>query len=115
MDILYVPYGVANNFGSYIELNQELKKFPKLHDSILKHELQHTQKGFLRNLVLDFTDKEFMFERMRFLLITPSARRQFNPFYKSGNKRFLDVNLLIAYGSITLFFIIAIVIIIKIF
>ena len=41
MEIKYVDYGIANRYTDYIELNKRLKDNPKLHNYILRHELDH--------------------------------------------------------------------------
>lgn len=48
MEIKEVEWGVANNFGEYIEMHKDLKMYPELYKQILAHEIGHTQ-GFSKS------------------------------------------------------------------
>ena len=39
--VIYKKYGLANNFGTHIEINEKLKYNKPLRDYIIKHELGH--------------------------------------------------------------------------
>jgi hypothetical protein len=103
MEIRYTPWGLANNFGDYIELNEHLKEYPKLHDMFLKHELQHTNKAFSKkDFLLDLQEqKASTFELLRFMFKYPKSLLQFAPFYKKGNAFVYDINLCIFYFVIS--------------
>lgn len=48
MEIREVEWGVANNFGDYVEVHKDLKDHPELYRQILAHELGHTA-GFSKS------------------------------------------------------------------
>ncbi len=98
MEIRLVDYGIANNFGDYIEINKELKKFPKLYNSILKHELQHTKKPFsLFDLKIDIKNKVPIFGLMKFMITRPKTWTQALPIYIRNKKLIYDFNLMLLY------------------
>jgi len=100
MQIEYVPYGIANKYAHKIELNENLKQFPKLHDAILQHEFKHTDaKGFNRkDFMLDFgEDKINNVELLKFMFKYPKSFFQFLPFYKRKDIIFYDINLIILW------------------
>lgn len=100
MNINYVKYGLANNYGDYIELNENLKKYPELHDFVLNHELGHTDKYFSwQDLKHDLNPSTSHHNKLiQFILRHPSTWTQFLPFYYSRSKGFVyDLNLIIVY------------------
>lgn len=102
MEIRYVPFGIANNFGEYIEVNENLKKYPKLHDAILRHELSHTNiPGFtLKDFMLDMSAPQKISNKqlISFMIHHPRAMKQFLPIYKQEGTIFYDINMLIVWG-----------------
>jgi hypothetical protein len=105
MEIRYVDYALANNFGSYVEINKALKGYPELHDAILKHELSHTDsKGFTKeDFLLDLAPSKISYWKLfKFMCIYPKAFFQFAPFYfqKIEDKRtfIYDINLCIVWS-----------------
>ncbi len=106
--IYYVKKGIANNFGDRIEIHEKLKRpeWEGLYESILKHELSHTNTTFsMRDLMLD-TKPTKPRKMWKFILTTPSSWWQFLPFYKSPISKgwALDINLFIIYGGFLLAF-----------
>jgi len=98
MEIKLVDYGVANNFGDCIEINKELKQFPKLYKSILTHELEHTQKPFsLFDLKIDIKNKISTIELIKFMITRPKTWTQALPIYIKNRKLIYDFNLIILY------------------
>jgi hypothetical protein len=103
MEIRYVDSGLANNFGDYIELNKYLKFYPELHDTILKHELSHTNnKGFTKeDFLLDFSPSKVNYWKLfKFMCMCPKSFLQFAPFYKQGKTIVYDINMIIAWSAI---------------
>lgn len=101
MEIRYVKHGIANNFGEYIELNENLKKYPKLHDALLKHELSHTNKpGFTKeDFMLDMNSGEVSYKQLlKFMINHPSSLSQVMPFYISNKTFIYDINMSIVWG-----------------
>lgn len=102
MEVRYVPFGIANNFGDYIELNENLKKYPKLHDSILYHEYSHTNNpGFtFKDFMLDLRSPSTVsnWELLKFMVQNPRSFIQLLPIYKQGNVIFYDINTSIIWG-----------------
>jgi len=100
LDIQYVETGLGNNFGTHIELNKNLKEYPKLHDAILNHELRHTDKLFTwKDLKNDLTENNVnSFEVLKFMLKYPKSFTQVLPFYFSKKHGFVyDINLIFIY------------------
>lgn len=103
MEIREVSYGVANNFGDYIEVNKNLKEYPKLYNQVLAHEFSHTdKKGFTKeDFMLDFGPSNVSYGQLLvFMIRHPKALTQLMPFYISNKKVIYDTNLLIAYSTI---------------
>lgn len=60
--IVVVNYGIASNYGDYIEINKKLDKYPKLKNKILKHEKRHkTGKYTWTDFSNDFQSKDSYF------------------------------------------------------
>ena len=93
IEIREINYGIGyyctNEGEHWIELNKHLKKYPKLHQSVLNHELEHAR---LNNKNIDFWhDFKSMFgpmnfELTKFSLKHPSALLSNSPilFTKKG-------------------------------
>ena len=100
MEVKYVNWGLANNFGTHIELNKNLKDYPHLHENILKHELNHSDKFFtLDDLKQDITPIMLnQLELIKFFFKYPRSLIQFLPFYWTIKKGFVyDINLIFIY------------------
>jgi len=83
MEIIYTNSGLANNFGNFLELNRNLKKYPKFHAEVLEHELGHGEgkNNFWHDLKDSFSllsVKVFLFS-----LRHPGALRDLSPFVRS--------------------------------
>ena len=102
MEVRYVPWGIANNFGTYIELNEHLPAYPELHKAILDHELAHTNNpGFTKkDLALDLGPSKVNYLKLfKFMCIYPKTFLQFAPFYKKGNVLVYDINMIISWSA----------------
>jgi len=100
LKIEYIKHSIGNNFGDLIELNENLKKYPNLHDSILRHELKHTNKFFtLSDLKTDLTDTNVdSYQLLKFMLRYPKSFFQFFPVYWNKKHGFIyDLNLILIY------------------
>ena len=98
--IVYVPYGLANRYDNIIEVNENLKLYPELHDSILNHELSHTdKKGFTKeDFILDLGPSNVdYYKLLKFMLVYPKSFWQFAPIYKRDKIVFYDINMCIAW------------------
>ena len=97
MEIRYVDYGVANNFGDYIEMNKNLKQYPKLYKPILAHELKHSKGGLtMEDVRNDFLQKSNVnsWSLFKFMFTHPKSLTQVLPFYYTRSKGFVyDINL----------------------
>jgi len=104
MEIRYVNEGIANRYDEVIELNENLKKYPKLHDFMLKHEMDHTStEGFTKqDFLLDINPGKISYrELMKFMIKNPKSFYQLLPFYKRNNIVFYDINLIISWTVVT--------------
>ena len=107
MRISYVNHGIGNNFGEEIEINENLKKYPSLHDKVLQHELGHTDKLFTKkDFTMDLLESNVnSFQMLKFMLRHPRSFSQLLPIYWTKKHGFVyDINLCIMY--IAIFFII---------
>ena len=103
MEVRYVNYAIANNFGDYVELHEGLKAYPQLHDYILKHELEHTNKeGFTKDdFMHDIAQQQYSWKDMlKFLVNNPSALIQLLPAYKKGDTVYYDINMILIWTGI---------------
>lgn len=103
--IKYVKYAVANTFSDgTIELHKDLKKYPKLHNKILAHELKHNVgRNTKEDLKNDFTTF-YGLDLFLFMIKRPRTWIQISPILFANGKWHLDINLFIAYAlAITLF------------
>lgn len=103
MKVIYVPWAIANRFDEHIELNENLPKYPELHDAILEHELSHTDnpKFNKEDFLLDLGPTKVNYWKLfKFMCLYPKTFLQFAPIYKQGNTLFYDKNLLIVYSVI---------------
>lgn len=100
MEVRYVPYGLANNFGTHIELNENLKQYPELHDTILEHELSHTQETFTKkDLLLDLESPKFsQIKLIEFMLKHPKSFLQLAPIYRMKGVWYYDINMILIYS-----------------
>jgi len=98
MKIHYINYGIGfchnENGKSIIELNKHLKKYPKLHQSVLNHELEHARLNskhidFWHDLKALFSPMNF--ELTKFSLRHPSALLSSSPIFFT--KKGIAVNL----------------------
>ena len=108
MEIREVNHSIANRFDGYIEINKNLKKYPKLLEPILKHELAHTNKTFTwYDFKLDFvsnTNVNYL-DLFKFMLKYPRSFLQLSPILIVKRKLIVDINLFIIYSSFLLVFI----------
>jgi len=99
LKIEYVNHSIGNNYGEEIELNESLKKYPRLHKQVLLHELGHTKQGFKKNFMHDITEtKVSNKELISFMIHNPKSFYQFRPFFWHKKYGFVyDLNLIIIY------------------
>ena len=103
MKIKYINYGTGNRVGNIIYLNKDLKKYPKLHDAILKHEIKHTGMFSMFDFNLDLTNKDLAKvknEWWSFIIKYPRAWVNFLPVLKLGSSWCFDVSIIIVWGII---------------
>lgn len=103
--IIKVNKGIANRYPNYtIEINNKLysQEYKPLLSQILKHETEHTDKGWsYKDLLHDlkFNPKGYW----KFVFTTPNSWWQFAPIYKSSfGKWFFDNTLLLTYGILAI-------------
>jgi len=101
MEIREVNHGIANNFGTYIEINKHLKNYPNLLAPILEHELSHTNKVVsMQDFKLDFMMTEAIRYKQLFWFMVkhPKSFTQLLPFYFTKKHEFVyDINLMVMY------------------
>lgn len=96
-----VEYGIANNFGTHIEINKNLIAYPKLLKPILEHEFAHTNKKVsMEDFKLDFIMPQAIHQKelVKFMLKHPKSFTQLLPIYYSKEKGIVyDFNLIVMY------------------
>ncbi len=100
MKLKYINYGMGNRVGETIYLHKKLKKFPELHDAILKHERNHTDNWNLKDVMIDISNKELKGKKIefyKFILTTPSSWINFFPVMKLDDNWCFDLSLMIFY------------------
>ena len=100
MNLKFVDWGIANNFGEYIEIHKDLPKHPELYRPILNHELSHTDdKGFSwEDLKLDVKRIPNLnyWNLIKFMISRPKTWIQFLPvYYQRGKGIVYDLNQMI--------------------
>ena len=97
MEIRFVEWGLANRFKDHIELNENLKDHPSLLNSILKHELHHTDGN---DFMHDINSMEGidMKELIKFMAFHPKTLIQILPFYIHNRKLVYDLHTLGVWG-----------------
>ena len=112
MEIRYVNTGIANNFDTHIEINENLKKYPNLLEPILKHELSHDKgRWSKKDFKLDFFSKSGVnsMELFKFMFKHPKSFSQLLPVIYRKKKGFIiDINLLIMYLIMITIFVVTI-------
>lgn len=103
VQIEYIEWGLANRFSDRIELNENLKKYPKLHAAILEHELgHHNSNSFRQDFAHDLApmNKLSQADLLKFMFKHPKTWTQFAPFYWSPRRKdfIIDYNMTIIYG-----------------
>ncbi len=108
MKIIEVNHSIANRFNGYIEINENLKKYPNLYKPILKHELDHTNKLWsLHDFKLDMISNTGVnyWNLLKFMFRYPRSFLQLSPLLYSKKRGFIfDINLFIMYGVFILIF-----------
>lgn len=105
VNVTYTRWGLANRFPDGIELNQVLKKNPRLHDSILHHELGHKKDNtFKQDYVHDLRpiNKLSQKDLIIFMVKHPTTWTQLLPFYYSPKRKKIiyDLNMVINYSLV---------------
>ena len=117
--IIEVDYGIANNFGTHIEVNKNLKNYPKLYKEILGHEFEHTDKLFsFHDFKIDLLSSSNInnIDLLWFIKNHPKSAVQFMPlWYSKRNGFYYDINMIIAYSVFAIPIILATAIGIKFF
>ena len=87
--IIDVDYGIASNYGDFIEINKKLRKYPILRDKIIEHEKRHSSGGYTKkDLKNDFQSKDsYFFESLKFCLTNKEGFINFFPLMYSYNMK----------------------------
>jgi len=103
MEIIYTDWGIANCFSKgnerWIELNKDLKNYPELHDSVLRHELEHfNSENKNLDFAIDFKEaNKFNWELTKFMLKHPKSLTQLIPFVVNKKGFFPDYFMILVY------------------
>ena len=101
LPIKYVNNGIANNFGTYIEVNKHLIEYPHLLEPILEHERAHTNQAVsVEDFKLDFMMPQALHykELFKFMIKHPRSFSQLLPIYWNKEKGLVyDFNMMVMY------------------
>ena len=83
--IIPVDYGIASNYGDFIEINRKLDYYPKLKNKIINHELRHCKGKYnKKDFLNDFQSKDStFFETLDFCKTNKEAIINYFPFMYS--------------------------------
>lgn len=102
MEIRETEFGLANNYGSHIEINKHLRsEYPALYNKLIEHELAHSNaEGFSKyDFMLDISDDSTSnWKTFKFMIHHPKTFFQLLPFYRKQGVWFYDLNLIIFYS-----------------
>ena len=101
MKIEYVTWGLAATFKDRIELNENLKQYPRLHNKILQHELKHLPGRYtIKDLKHDYTEKLDL-EILKFMFRHPKTFIQFLPLWVHNGRLTISIPFLILWLLLT--------------
>ena len=109
MEVRYIHFGTGNRVGDMIYLNKNLKKYPKLHRAILKHERKHSGRFKWKDIMLDIQNNEIRKvkrEYYSFLFKHPKAFANFLPVLKIDGYWCYDISLICVWAFAIVEFII---------
>lgn len=89
IEIRFVDFGLANNFGDFIELHRDLRNYPNLMLAILWHEIKHEEGEWnLKDLAHDLTPNEGLkaWDVWKFMIKRPKTWIQMLPIYYQRDK-----------------------------
>lgn len=101
MKIKYSKWGLANRIKDTVVLNENLKKYPKLHKILIDHELRHNDdmifnvKHDLKSM-FDAGINEWM-SKAAFMIKHPGALLQLSPIWYYEGRTYLDLSLILMY------------------
>jgi len=83
--IIKTDYGIASNYGDFIEINRKLDRYPHLKEKIIAHENRHTSgKYTINDFKNDFqSEQSTFFETVRFCLKNKEGIINYLPFMYS--------------------------------
>lgn len=95
MKVVYSPFGLANRYDDFIEININLRKDKLLRDYAVKHELGHQSKFDLKH---EFDVRVPFFKLTWFIVKHPSTWLDFLPLQFRKGVFVYDLNLILLYG-----------------
>lgn len=106
LKVRYAKHGLANFFGEYIEINENLKYNKRLRDYVVKHELRHSSDFDLGYEIAEgiklFNNLSLTFSLIAFYLKNPTTWIDLLPIQIRNRKIIYDLNLIIFYVFIIL-------------
>jgi len=100
--IWYTIWGLANNLGTHIEINKQLKYNKPLRDYIIKHELSHDLNKFDLGHEFFSINWGIMPKLFWFIITNPKTWIDFLPLQIKKRKLIYDTNMLWLYLIIAL-------------
>lgn len=104
VQVMYIPWGIANVMGGKIYLNQALKEkeWDNLREKVMAHELKHgmEDKYTSKDLANDMGHLSLDLDILLFIGQHPSSWVQFSPVWVYDRKLWIDKHLLLTYSVV---------------
>ena len=99
----FVDKGLGYRAGDTIFLNKELRNFPVLYEEVLMHELAHSDKFNIWDIINDLNPRGLSLDWWRFVLNHRSAWWHFSPFIKLDGEWRFQAMLFFYYFALLIF------------
>jgi len=107
LEIVYSDWALANRYDDTIELHKDLKKYKRLHDWLLKHELEHEKEfNLVKDTIHDYGEippASMLVSMVRFMAPRPKTWIQLLPFGIFKGEIYWDVSMIIFWLLLFIF------------
>ena len=106
-EIKYIPWGIACRVKNTIYLNEALKKYPELCNSLIEHEKKHSSSFTARDFKMDIHNAEISAnkaEYWKFVSSTPSSWTEFLPFWFYDGRFVVNASIVMLYAVFLVIF-----------
>jgi hypothetical protein len=100
LEVEFIDFSIGYRTNTKILLNKHIFLYPDFAKEVIDHELTHTGEPSMEDFKKDLLEGSIL-NNLKFCLRHPKAFMQFIPLIKYDSVWYLDRNLLINYGLIT--------------